>query len=283
MRPDARVQYPQTRAPIDENLAKAIIGLCDGFAKGDSDKVKSLLAQAAQADLDSLVSSGDWEESTKRIEAVRVIYSSEMPGDSLPSSGGQIVLAFQEPDGSYIVGFNALNNNGTWVFDGMGTTPGKKARATEWDGLTIDDLTRATALNAPAEASAAGPAGLPADETQLLWAYATFSVAEKIATAAGVDPTAMAQMAGQQVDPAQIAAMKTAGAAIVEKGTKLPPDLLVQMIDLCKLASAANGNKVTEDQIFGFAAEVLKDDAARLKDEYQKAKSGGPATGPGGG
>ncbi|MFZ4576249.1 MAG: hypothetical protein ACOYN0_17835, partial [Phycisphaerales bacterium] len=283
--PDARVQFPQNRATIDESLAKAVIGLCDSFAKGDADKLGALLAPAAKADLDTLVSNGDWEESVKRLEAVRVVYTSEMPGDALPSTGGQVVLAFQEPGGSYLVGFNVLSNGGTWVFDGMGTTPGKKSRANEWDGLTIDDLTKSTALADAAEPASSAPAGDPSSK---LVRYAAIEVAFRIAQESGIDraiaTSAVATAFG--VQPTELVGIQSEGKTLVDSGTKVAPAALgfsvFAVLEGLKLLNAGWGNKVTEEQFIQYMAEALKEDPATLaaklaetRAEVEKRKNGG--------
>ena len=72
---DPRVQFAPDLKVEESNLelAKAIIHLADAFARGDAKALKPLLSRRAQALLDDLQTSGQWEESTKQIEAVRIV------------------------------------------------------------------------------------------------------------------------------------------------------------------------------------------------------------------
>src|SRR5262245_53734699 len=82
MKADARVQFPQGAAPTDEGIARAVISLADALARGDTDKMKTMLDPAGKTVLDKLVAAGAWEDSTgKAIEAVRVA-SLTQSGDS---------------------------------------------------------------------------------------------------------------------------------------------------------------------------------------------------------
>jgi hypothetical protein len=285
IKPDARVEFPQERAPVDESFAKAIIALADAFAKGDESKMQGLLAGSSRSSLDQLVNSGEWEESTKRLEAVRVIFLNETPADALPSTEGNVFFAMQEPAGAYILGFSARNLGGNWSFQGTGATPGTKARASEWDGLLMDDLTRINPLPGSGNAVAASAASIGSDLETVLEQFLTLELAEKIAAASGTDPKQAAMAAGIDLTAAET--LKKAGAEALGKGTKVSGAALVEAVDLGKLVAASMGNKVNEDKIFELAAEILKVDVAAVKDQYAKEKAGEgtpePETGPGGG
>ncbi len=72
---DPRVQFAADLKVEESNLelAKAIVHLADAFARGDAKALKPLLSRRAQTLLDDLQTSGQWEESTKQIEAVRIV------------------------------------------------------------------------------------------------------------------------------------------------------------------------------------------------------------------
>jgi hypothetical protein len=74
MKADARVSFADTVTITDEPLARAVISLADGFARGDGPKLKGVLDDGAQYVLSSLDASGEWANSTAGIEAVRVVY-----------------------------------------------------------------------------------------------------------------------------------------------------------------------------------------------------------------
>ncbi len=71
---DARVTFADNVKFTDENLARAVIALADGFARGDASKLKTVLDKGAVNVLNTLDASGEWAESTAGIEAVRVVY-----------------------------------------------------------------------------------------------------------------------------------------------------------------------------------------------------------------
>jgi hypothetical protein len=84
---DARVQFPQSRAPTDEDLAEAVIRFASALARGDESAFGSLLDPSARSVLDELLSSGDWEEATARIEAVRVFWVKKGVAEYRPPTG----------------------------------------------------------------------------------------------------------------------------------------------------------------------------------------------------
>ncbi len=55
-------------------LGKAVVHLADAFARGDAKLLKPLLTRRAQALLDDLTATGGWEEATRPIEAVRIVF-----------------------------------------------------------------------------------------------------------------------------------------------------------------------------------------------------------------
>ncbi len=151
VRPDARVQFPQERAPVDATLAKAVINLADGFAKGDSTKVSGMLDPVSKVTLDKLVADGSFEDVAKKLEGVRVVCLEEGGIDSGRSSSGSLVLAFQEPGSSYVLSWMAIRAGEQWIFSAAPSTGASKNRAAEWDGLGFASyLPSANVVSAPA-------------------------------------------------------------------------------------------------------------------------------------
>lgn len=72
---DPRVQAASGMVVTEDrvSLATAVAKLADAIAKGDEKAMESMLTPKAQSVLSSLVSSGEWGESTKGIEAVRIV------------------------------------------------------------------------------------------------------------------------------------------------------------------------------------------------------------------
>ena len=134
-KPDARVQFPQAKAPIDESLAKAVIALADTLAKGDADKLKGMLddSKEGKPTLEALVTSGEWDDSYKTIEAVRVVFLDPSPNDQTQATSASLALAVQEPGGAYIMGWSASRSGDGWSFKGLKCSASVKARASDWD------------------------------------------------------------------------------------------------------------------------------------------------------
>lgn len=158
-KPDARVQFPQERAPVDPTLAKAVIAFADGFAKADSSKVGATMDPLTKQVLEQLSSSGAFEEEMKKAEAIRVVLLSETAIEETNATGAQLVLAIQDPGSSYVLGWNIAKVNDAWVFSAMPTTGNTRARASEWDG---SDISAFAAGGGGASAPSAAPA---ADES----------------------------------------------------------------------------------------------------------------------
>jgi hypothetical protein len=76
LKADARVQIAGDMQVTEDkvDLGKAVIHLADAFARGDNKALKPMLTRRAQSLLDDLTASGGWEEATKPIEAVRIVF-----------------------------------------------------------------------------------------------------------------------------------------------------------------------------------------------------------------
>ena len=121
---------------MSEGLARAIISLATGFAKGDANAVKGIVDPQTRAIVDELLASGGWEEGTGKLEGVRVVYVSAEALESEEPSSADIALAFQEPGAAYVLTFRATPSGGNWVFASTPSTGDTKPRANAWDNLT---------------------------------------------------------------------------------------------------------------------------------------------------
>jgi hypothetical protein len=75
LKADARVQFA-TGLVVSEDrveLGRAVVRLADALARGDDRAMAPLLTRRAQGILSDLKTTGAWEESTAKIEAVRVV------------------------------------------------------------------------------------------------------------------------------------------------------------------------------------------------------------------
>jgi len=77
---DARLQFPEDVAPVDPDVAEAVIAFGDALARGDSGAIGEMLDQPSKNVLDSLVNADQWSEATEGIEAVRVVLVSDSVG-----------------------------------------------------------------------------------------------------------------------------------------------------------------------------------------------------------
>jgi hypothetical protein len=75
-KPDPRVQFADSVVVTEESLdlGKAIVKFADTLARGDAKGLRPQLTRPAQAVLADLESTGGWEDATKGIEAVRVVF-----------------------------------------------------------------------------------------------------------------------------------------------------------------------------------------------------------------
>ena len=82
---DARLQFPPEVAPVQPELAEAVIEFGNALARGDDATVREKLDRPSQGVLDTLVSNEEWFDATEKIEAVRVVL---LEGASSSAGGG---------------------------------------------------------------------------------------------------------------------------------------------------------------------------------------------------
>lgn len=145
---DPRVQFPQEVAPVDESLAKALIAFSSALAKGDASQFRPMLSTSAQATLDALSASGEWDESTGKIAGVRVLRIV----DNAPSGGQEmtdatIYLGVQEAGSAYVLGWSALKQGSGWKFNGAASTTATRPRASDFGSLSESELAGATSVS----------------------------------------------------------------------------------------------------------------------------------------
>lgn len=141
--PDQRVQFPQVAAPVDESLARAVIKLAEAIVKGDSSAMSPMLDPTGRSILERLLASGEWDDTTEKIQAIRVVNIINL-GDptSAQMSAANVYLAVQEPGQAYVLAWLASRAGDTWIFSGNIATKTTKARASEFDGLSEDELSK---------------------------------------------------------------------------------------------------------------------------------------------
>lgn len=115
---DARVQFPQGKAPSSQSLAQAVADLASAIASGDDKSMQPLLDAADREVLKDLVGSGDWKSSTSGIEAVRVCVLTESDDKKTATVG----LGVQDKDGAFMLAWTGTES-GSWRFQGMSILP----------------------------------------------------------------------------------------------------------------------------------------------------------------
>lgn len=149
MKADARIQFPQAKAPTDENLARAVIDFASALAKGDAPAMQGMLDAGGKTVLEQLRASGGWDEAVEKIQAVRVV---QLAGSE---AGGMLSLAVQEPGSAYVLNWKIAGADGKFIFGGLPASSQVLARASDWDTANVMP-------------SVAGPGGPKIDNPELI-------------------------------------------------------------------------------------------------------------------
>lgn len=131
LKADARVQWASNNRITDEKLARAIIGFADALCKGDADKVRGMLEEKSKSSLEALLGTGEWDESVKKIEAVRIVQG--VSGDSTGVMRAMFTFAIQEPTGAYALNWVTRESGGSTTMLALPATSKVLKRASEWD------------------------------------------------------------------------------------------------------------------------------------------------------
>jgi len=125
------VQFPTSQAPTDESLAQAVVDLATAIASGDTQAMRRLLEPSAQAVLDHLLETGQWQSATSGLETVRVS-SLQVEGQS-----ARVGLGIEDPEGAYLLAWEARSAGGGWTFTGLAVPNAAAATAAELDGVSL--------------------------------------------------------------------------------------------------------------------------------------------------
>jgi hypothetical protein len=159
MKPDARVQFPDSVAPADRSLAEGIITLADRLAKGDAPGLKTLITPKAAGVIDDLIASERWNEGTSPIEQVRVVAVSNTQ-EAAPSES-LVGFAVQDRGAAYLLAWQAKRDGDKWVFENAVCQPDEKPRASDFDGVEISTSTELSAAAAPETTASGGAPAAP--------------------------------------------------------------------------------------------------------------------------
>jgi hypothetical protein len=249
MKPDARVQFPQAAAPVDESLAKAVVNLSNSLVKGDSDGFAKLLDADGKSALDALVGGGEWDASTSRLEAVRILSIEDLQPQAGSNSmtAARILMAVQEPGDAYVLAWSAFKRSLGWEFSAATAPEGSKARASDWD-------------NALTAGPAAGGSG--ADISAVI-AWAKTEMTRRMDSANKNNGVA----APMPKPDATIA-------AAIEAGLDPTPEDIKALVDIGTSKRGEGNNVVTEDKVYQFVSQILGMTESAVRD---LAKGGGGA------
>jgi len=134
---DARVQFPDGKAPYDVSLAEATISFAGALAAGDDAAMGGMLDNSSRGILDSMLADGTWFDATDEIEAVRVVFMTQQPDGGDTADFSEFVLAIQKPGEAYTLGWSASNTDGGWVMSPISTVDLTLPRASDWDADSI--------------------------------------------------------------------------------------------------------------------------------------------------
>jgi hypothetical protein len=279
VRPDARVQVAPGAAPVDESFARAALNLANAFAKGNASALRAMLDDDGQRVLAQLTSSGEWEDAVEKIEVVRIVGLSDLPGDSLPSTAGDVFLAIQEEGGAYLLRFVGRSADGLWKF-----TPGEASaqvlrRATDWD-TTFGAGAAPIAMGDGAPDAASLMASFGANDEMLVMGYAGLDLMRRIENAAGTKPSeqqqAMIRQALGQIPEGGLEVLRTQARAKLEAGYVLPDARIVSLVQMGEMYSQSLGGKVTRDQIIQFVSNILLMPENRVRRALEGGSGGAP-------
>ncbi|MEE8155283.1 MAG: hypothetical protein V3T53_10065 [Phycisphaerales bacterium] len=93
---DERIRLPEDKAPDNDAARRAVLEFFDAFARGDAQVVASMVSTADRMELDALVDSGAWDETTNQITRIEVQTGSDPEDESFTCA-----LAIIYVDGSF--------------------------------------------------------------------------------------------------------------------------------------------------------------------------------------
>ncbi len=115
---DRRVSLPEDLAPMSNPERRAVLEFFDSFARGDSTALGSMLTKLDREELDQLVQSGAWSETTARIEQIDV-QTGHSPGGGLACA---LAVFFVGSSFQPQLWYYTIDENGA-VFDAVATPP----------------------------------------------------------------------------------------------------------------------------------------------------------------
>lgn len=271
---DARVQFPQEKAPYDRSLAEAVIAFAGSLASGDDAALSESLTLSGRGILDSMLADGTWFDATDKIEAVRVVYLGQQPDVDTDAFSAEFVLAVQEPGGAYTLGWSATETDGGWVMSPVPTADATLPRAADWDGSSMGAYASAAGWSGAVGETAGG--ALPTDDDS---AVMVFVAAETVARLMGEDgvgdlePAMASQFAamagGSQQDAEAAIALIAQGKSLVGEGRRVDTAQAQQLVNGLVSAAGMMGQSWGEDDILAAMAEAMGISEDEMREIYE--------------
>lgn len=298
---DARVQFPEAKAPYDASLAEAVIAFAAAFASGDDAALGGALDNTMRGILDSMIADDTWYESTEEIEAVRVVFMSQEPDVDEDANYGEFVLAIQEPGGAYTLGWSASETDGGWVMNSLETVDLTLPRAADWDGDSLGQYQSAMGWNAGGGVQDIGlsPADFGADlfepeyaalvQREPIVVYLDVEGGKKlfpgiVGTMPNADEGIMRIISMRtNLDAARVKELYEEGKQAVENGRLPEASAIKEMVDsgleeqesveldLLPDELKPQGVPETKEEMFAFLAELLGKSASDIERLYNSA------------
>ncbi len=143
---DERVRLPEDRAPDNDEARRAVLEFFDAIARGDDQALASMVATTDRLELEALVESGAWRETTANISRIDVQTGSnpDDPQDTCALAVVYVGSSFQPQLWHYY----RDDDMGGMRFDAAPTPPGIMDRlsGTDWIAAWFDVLAQEMAL-----------------------------------------------------------------------------------------------------------------------------------------
>jgi hypothetical protein len=129
---DLKVQFPEKYAPESEGFAQAIADFASAIATGDHSAFGSMLAPADASFLEDQHSTGQWQQWTDPIRAVRIVNIND--GESI----AQVAIAIGTESEAYLTAWSASRIQGDqWQFSALPVGPRTTSRVAQLDDASF--------------------------------------------------------------------------------------------------------------------------------------------------
>lgn len=130
---DLKVQFPDKYTPMSEDLGQAIADFASAMARGDHQAFGEMLAPEDRFFHDILLATGDWEQATSNLRAVRIVNLED--GESI----AKVAIAYGNESSASLTAWEARRTSGTtWQFSPLGVAPRTTSRVALLDDASFE-------------------------------------------------------------------------------------------------------------------------------------------------